>query len=232
MASLFSDVSAIENARAALAIFCRAPALGRVKTRLARTRGDQFALELYRAMLQDTLETARVLAPAVESLVCYTPAEAFAPGSELSALWDGAHVPQSEGDLGARMLDCLADLRARGYGRVAVVGSDAPDLPPDSLRGALALLGAFDVVVGPSFDGGFYFLGACCDLPDAVFAGIEWSRDTVFERLVENLKSCGLSHQTLATWRDVDEAADLEALCERLRNGETRAPATFELLNF
>ncbi len=230
MATPFSDFSETTQASGALAIFCRAPILGAVKTRLAASRGQALALELYRAMLRDSFALGRALAPAVETLACFTPAEAFDFPSELSRMWDGAHLAQSGPDLGARMLNALADLRARGFGRVAVIGSDAPDLPLSLLRQAFAQLNDCDVVVGPSFDGGFYFLGASCALPDAIFAEITWSRDDVCARLVANLESYGLTHQRLPIWRDVDEAADLEALRERLLSGETRAPATFALI--
>ena len=230
MARIFSDYFGSTAAASALAIFCRAPVLGGVKTRLAATWGEARALELYRAMLRDTFDLARALAPAIESFACYTPAQAFAPGGELGALWAGQTLAQGEGDLGARMLGCLGDLRARGFERVAVIGSDAPDLPSELLREAFARLARCDVVVGPSVDGGFYFLGARCALPDAVFAGIAWSRADVFARLQHNLQSGGLTLQRLPVWRDVDEAADVEALRDRLRRGVTLAPATREIL--
>ena len=200
-------------ASAALAIFCRAPQLGEVKTRLAATRGAAFALELYRAMLRDTFDLARALAPTVEGFACFTPAAAFE--GELNQLWSGAHLPQNAGDLGARMLGCLGELRARGCGRVAVIGSDAPDLPLAILERAFELLSVQAVVIGPSADGGFYYLGASRALPDEIFAGIIWSRDDVCARLRGNLERLGIGCELLPTWSDVDDERDLAALVAR-----------------
>ena len=208
-----SPLVSTSQSSAALAIFCRAPRLGEVKTRLAATRGAAFALELYRAMLRDTFDLARALAPAVESSACFTPADAFA--GELKPLWSGARLPQNAGDLGARMLGCLSELRARGFGRVAVIGSDAPDLPLAVLERAFELLRAQAVVIGPSADGGFYFLGASRALPDEIFAEITWSRDDVCARLRANLERLSIDYELLPNWSDVDDERDVAALVAR-----------------
>ncbi len=212
-----SDSSASSDA---LLIFCRAPQLGAVKTRLAASLGAPRALQIYRAMLRDCFDLGRALAPDVTPIACYTPDDAFAENSELRALWDGTHLPQRGADLGARMLNGLADARARGFARALIIGSDAPDLPPDYLRAALAQLHRNDVVVGPSDDGGFVLMGAARPVSPAIFAGITWSRDDVCARLQFNLRAQNLSYAMLQAWQDVDEIADLQALRARLENAE------------
>ena len=148
----------------------------------------------------------------------------------MRALWDGAALAQHGEDLGARMLNALADARARGFARVAIIGSDAPDLPLSHLQAAFAALRESAVVVAPSADGGFVLIGAACPLPDAIFSGIVWSRDDVCARLLHNLRALDLSFTLLEPWHDVDGAADLQALKARLQKQEDVALATRKLL--
>ena len=231
MASLNSDISPLQNdatpARAALIIFCRAPRLGEVKTRLARSHGARFALRLYRAMLRDCFDLGRQLAPQIAPWLCFTPADAL---PALREFWDGDATPQRGEDLGARLLNALGELRARGFERCVIIGSDAPDLPLEILRNAFEALSENQVVVAPSADGGFVLIGASCDVTAAIFDGIVWSRDDVFTRLIANLKSLNLTCSVLPPWHDVDEAADLESLKIRWRANEKSAPATRDFL--
>ena len=227
MATLFSDSSDASKARNALLIFCRAPQLGAVKTRLAASLGAPLALQLYRAMLRDCFDLGRALAPDATTIACYTPTDAFAADSELSRLWNGAHFAQRGADLGARMLNALADARARGFARTVIIGSDAPDLPLDYLQGAFKKLSVQEGVIVPSRDGGFVLIGASCILPAAIFDGIIWSRADVWARLRANIQALELDFGTLADWQDVDEIADLRALRTRLQAATTNvAPAT------
>jgi len=231
MTTFLTQFCATPTCSDALLIFCRAPRLGAVKTRLAATLGAPLTLQLYRAMLRDCFALGRALAPDAATAACYTPADAFAGESELGAQWSGARWPQRGGDLGARMLNALRDVRAQGFERAIIIGSDAPDLPLDYLRAAFALLRENDVVVGPSLDGGFVLIGAARPVPDAIFDGIIWSRADVCARLQRNLRAQNLKFARLESWRDVDELADLQALRERLQNADASvARATREVV--
>ena len=101
-----------------------------------------------------------------------------------------------------------------------IIGSDAPDLPLDYLEGAFRKLRDHDVFVVPSVDGGFVLIGASCALPAAIFDGITWSRDDVWARLLANVKSLKLNGSSWASWYDVDEIADLNALRARLQSAD------------
>ena len=217
----------------ALAVFCRAPRLGAVKTRLAKTLGNTFALELYTAMLRDSFALGRSLAPEVETFACFTPSDAFEVEESLRALWDGPSIAQREGDLGARMLDCFRQLREQGYKKIAIIGSDSPDLPEARLRKAYELLDSYKVTVGESYDGGFYLIGASVLPPTDIFKGITWSSDDVMHHLLLNLKNSrlGVTARLLPSWHDVDDEKDLEALKHRLFTVGTHAPHTREFLS-
>ncbi|MBW3637114.1 MAG: glycosyltransferase [Armatimonadetes bacterium] len=235
----------------ALAIFCRAPRLGTVKTRLAQTHGDEFTLGLYRAMLVDTFELGRALAPAVETFACFTPPEAFEGENSLAQLWDGPTIAQCEGDLGERMLDCLAQLRARGFQKVVLIGSDSPDLPRRRLQKAFDSLDRSEFVIGRARDGGFYLFGACRTVPEWTFRWIDWSGpqatgflpwagayNQITTNFLHHRESSGQktpggsrwSLERLLAWDDVDDDGDLIQLRRRLFEVGTHAPHTRQFL--
>jgi hypothetical protein len=245
-----SDNSHSKISKSALAIFCRAPRLGQVKTRLAQTHGDEFALGLYRAMLADTFDLGRALAPEIETFACFSPRDGFEGDDSLAELWDGPKIAQCEGDLGARMLGCFADLRALGYEKIVLIGSDSPDLPLKRLKKSFENLQNDKLVIGRAHDGGFYLIGASEPVPSWLFQHIDWSgpqatgylpTTTPSVQIISNLRGRGIiGKQNLSGdaaflshfpyWRDVDDAEDLKELKRRLFEVGTHAPHTREFL--
>jgi uncharacterized protein len=205
-------------------IFARAPQLGEVKTRLAKTIGAERALALYEAFLDDTcaltqgLGARRILAVAGD--VDHPRVQHLAKSQRLLV------EPQGDGDLGERMARALATHVARGP--VVIVGSDAPTLPRAHLHQALDALMSHDVVIGPSDDGGYYLVGARVEVPE-LFAGVRWSTPEVLAPTLERLGA--RSHALLPSWHDVDSAEDLERLERELRSlPPSVAPATRRVL--
>ncbi len=191
-------------------VFVRAPARGRVKTRLAASVGDDAALRVYRRLAEHTLREAAALAgEGVRVRVHHTPANA---GEAVHAwLGDGpAYLPQAEGDLGARMEDAFARAFAAGAERVVIVGSDLPDLSADLLRRAFGLLDAHPAVLGPARDGGYYLLGLTRLVP-GIFRGIAWSTSGVLAATLDRFRAAGIEPAMLEELADVDEAGDLPA---------------------
>ena len=121
---------------AAVLVFVRAPVLGAVKTRLAAVMGAHAALRVYRRMGEHVLQQARATGDAVDLRVHYTPAE----GGAAARSWLGegpVYLPQTGGDLGARMDAAFAQAFDAGYGRVVLVGSDLPGLTASHLGDAM-----------------------------------------------------------------------------------------------
>lgn len=187
----------------ALAIFAKTPVAGNVKTRLTPPLSPEQGCELYRCMLLDTIARARSLS--FDTVIFYQGDVSFfeevAPGLLL--------VPQLETDLGGRLEDAFDRLRFMGYEGIAVIGSDAPDLPLTSITAAFAQLEkGKQVVFGPAEDGGYYLVAlrsACGGL----FRDIPWSGPKVLERSLEKAHGAALSVGLLPTWYDVDAYDDL-----------------------
>ena len=189
----------------AIAVFLKAPRLGRVKTRLAGEIGDRHALRLYRLMAARTL--AAVRQTGLEATVWFAPADA---GAELRYwLGDGWSLrPQASGDLGARLAASTHAIEA-GRGWIAL-GGDCPAITAEVILEASAIVGRGEIAIGPTLDGGYYLLGGRTPLPD-LFSGIPWSTERVLTETRARLARVGAAWQELPALRDVDTAADARA---------------------
>jgi hypothetical protein len=219
----------IEPDKNCVLFFAKYPQKGQVKKRLSMSIGEGAATELYRNFVLDSLSVLE--RSGVQFLVCFHP-----PDSQKRFIeWLGkghTFMPQRGDDLGQRMRNGFFNMFDRNYQRVIVIGSDSPDLPGAFIDEALVSLKTNDVVIGPSFDGGYYLIGFRHDtfLPEA-FDGISWSTDTVFSETLTIVKNAELRLHVLPSWNDIDTCDDLEDLIERNRNTDFRESMTFSYLS-
>jgi len=203
---------------AEVVVFARPPVPGRVKTRLAQDLGPEAATAVYRALLDHTLEQARVSGLAV-ALALTEPLE---PGSSWVPPAGVTVVLQAPGDLGTRMRRAFTERFLLGSAAVLLVGSDLPELSPTRLQEAAAALGRAPVVLGPAADGGYWLVGQRAPGVD-LFAGVPWSSPRTLAATRARLRALGVVHQELATLRDLDTQADLRtALAAPALAGELR----------
>jgi uncharacterized protein len=179
----------------------KAPAAGRVKTRLAGEVGVGMAVRFARHGLATLLQRIAVDARWSTTLAV-TPDVAAA-----SRLWPHGTplMPQGSGDLGLRM-QRLID---RGpLGPVVIVGTDIPDIARAHIATAFRLLGRHDAVFGPAADGGYWLVGLR-RRPRILrpFGGVRWSTPHALADTLANLGGCSIAR--LPTLCDVDTPADL-----------------------
>ena len=189
----------------AVLVFARAPEPGRVKTRLAATLGDAAALAVYRWLAERTVGEARRV-PECRVTVCH------AGAAPALAEWLGVDLAlraQCEGDLGARIADAAAHAFAAGARRVAIVGTDCPDLDARRIGAALDALDDADAAFGPADDGGYYLVALARPLP-ALFRDVPWSAPDTLDATLAVARREGLHVALLPTLQDVDTAADWE----------------------
>jgi len=187
-------------------LFARAPRAGRVKTRLAAEVGEEVALATYRSV--GGLVAGQVAAQ-YPITIWYDPPDAL---DEMRG-WLGDHefLSQAGANLGARMAHAFETHFARGDTPVIVIGADAPGVGAATIEEAERALAEADVVIGPALDGGYYLLGLNGPAA-AIFDGVPWGSDGVFEVTVALCRQCHLAVELLEPLRDLDTAADLRAL--------------------
>lgn len=188
-----------------LLIFGREPVPGLVKTRLAKDVGNEAAAALYHLMLHNVIEG--VVWPQYDIVLCKTPesSEAF-----FKAILPSAIIrDQQEGDLGERMSAAFKSGFASGYTRICLIGTDCPAISSSDIIRAFDLLGYFELVLGPSSDGGYYLVGLSVFHPE-LFAGISWGTDKVFPETVGKARLLGIDYGCLATRADIDDITGLK----------------------
>jgi rSAM/selenodomain-associated transferase 1 len=194
---------------AILLIFIKNPRLGHVKTRLARTMGDEAALKAYQLLLEKTRLAA--LGAPFRRLLFYS------EQINTKDAWDTSLFEkrvQTEGDLGARMQHAFEQAFELGAEKVAIIGSDCPELTPAVLQSAFDLLDQHDFVLGPTPDGGYYLLGMK-QMESAVFQDIAWSTEHVLAQTVAVIKAHQKTHVLLPVLSDIDTEADWQAYLSR-----------------
>ena len=170
------------TSKKALIIFTRNPEFGKVKTRLARTIGDESALDIYKFLIQHTVKVTKDLK--VDKYVFY---------SEEIRKNDAWNVDifrkklQEGNDLGERMHNAFIEIFKMGYEKAVIIGCDMFDWEKADLEAAFVALNDFDFVIGPATDGGYYLLGMKHPM-QTLFLNKEWGTSSVLEQTLRDLE--------------------------------------------
>lgn len=185
-----------------LIIFVKNPIPGTVKTRIARTVGDEQAVDVYRHLLRHTQEITRQLP--CHRVVYY--GDFINPDDG----WNGYDKQlQSDGNLGERMRIAFREQFERGVNRVVVIGSDCLVITPSHIEQAFAALNEADVVIGPATDGGYYLLGMK-QLHPFLFDDMPWSQPELRQLTELAILQNDLTFERLEELTDIDEWEDYE----------------------
>ncbi|MFD2563062.1 TIGR04282 family arsenosugar biosynthesis glycosyltransferase [Aquimarina rubra] len=185
-----------------LMIFTRNPELGKCKTRLAATIGDQAALEVYKLLLEHTVSITKKLELTKEVHYSTRIGE--------NDIWDSNiyDKKQQEGeDLGDRMYNAFQNGFKAGYTNIIIIGSDMYDLSQSDIKNAFNALETHDYVLGPAEDGGYYLLGMKT-LNSQVFRNKSWGTNTVLENTLNDLQQTNI--KLLEERNDVDYYEDIK----------------------
>lgn len=217
------------GSRPALIVFGKNPVPGQVKTRLARSIGEDRAAMLYRAFLLDSLDSLGTLDVDVR-LYLAPSRDAVDPRVEAAC---PNYLLQSGNGLGERMSNAFRDLFKAGYDVVGIVGTDHPTLPVEILNRGFSKLRAGTragtVVLGPSEDGGYYFLALDRHRPE-LFSDIQFGTSDVLDSTTRKAGMSGARTILLDEWYDVDTILDLRKLASDLRTDPHLCPRTRDIM--
>jgi uncharacterized protein len=186
----------------ALIIFTRNPQLGKVKTRLAKTVGDEKALQVYKDLLFHTMIETQNLD--CDKFVFYD------ENIETNDIWSGTLYEkklQFGSHLGAKMQNAFQTLFDLGYQNCIIIGSDLFDLEANHISEAFNKLESNDVIIGPAEDGGYYLLGLK-KVISSIFKNKNWGTSTVLSDTLKDLENYKI--EFLETLNDIDTFEDLE----------------------
>ncbi|MFH6603503.1 TIGR04282 family arsenosugar biosynthesis glycosyltransferase [Maribacter algicola] len=189
------------NSKSLLIIFTRNPELGKCKTRLAATIGDEAALQVYKFLLAHTVKITSNLNIAKQVHYSVKVRE--------DDIWDNLiyDKKQQQGkDLGERMAHAFEEGFASGFEKICIIGSDMFDLVQNDIEDAFQGLDHSDYVIGPAVDGGYYMLGMKKFNP-IIFQNKKWGADTVYKDTINDLE--GESIYIKEVRNDIDRYEDI-----------------------
>lgn len=191
-----------------LVIFAKYPLKGKVKTRLARDVGNETALEIYRFLLSRTIEISVNTQQRV--WMFYTPT---CYKNEIINFVNNRSIrllPQTGEDLGERMYNALCMVSGHNTGSCLIIGADCFEISEYVLHNTFEMLNRkeADVVIGPTFDGGYYLIGMN-ECNQSIFSNIDWGTEKVLGQTLNNINRTGFEYHMLDYLRDVDVIDDL-----------------------
>ncbi len=183
-----------------LIIFVKNIKLGKVKTRLAKTIGDEGAFEVYTQLVQITEKATENID--IDTVIYFS-------DTIINTKW--AKVPkkvQSGNDLGKRMQNAFFDGFKQGYKSIVLIGSDLPEISTAIILNSFAALEKMEVVFGPAEDGGYYLIGMNSLIP-MLFENKPWSKNNLLEITLQELSEENIGFSLLETLNDIDTFEDL-----------------------
>lgn len=184
-----------------LIVFVKNIRLGKVKTRLAKSIGDDAAFEIYKHLVEITeTETKKV-----ENCDIHI----YFSDVIIETKWQGfSKFVQIEGDLGDKMKNAFEKGFEMGYTSIVGVGSDLPNLNGSIIEKGFEELQNVPVVFGPAEDGGYYLIGMN-SLQSCIFEHKPWSTNQLLSITLEELKENKINVNLLEELNDIDTLEDL-----------------------
>ncbi len=199
---------------AALAVICKAPLPGRVKTRLCPPCSPSEAAALAEASLRDTLATVAATRCARRVMVLDGEPPGWVPG--------GVEVlPQRGAGLDERLAAAFEDIG----GPALVIGMDTPQVTAAVLERALGALDRAGAVLGPAPDGGYWAIGLRAG-ERRMLEGVPMSTARTGTAQRERLADCGLAPAMLPPLEDVDDLDSARRVAREAPRGRFAAALT------
>ncbi|MEM7102213.1 MAG: TIGR04282 family arsenosugar biosynthesis glycosyltransferase [Bacteroidota bacterium] len=184
-----------------LLIFVKNPVKGTVKTRIAKTAGDDEALRIYLELLKHTRNVTRQIE--ANRWIYYSTSIEDNDGWSIDEF---SKKVQVIGDLGHKMQSAFEE-GLKTYDKVVIIGSDCPLLTPEIINQAFESLNQHKVVFGPANDGGYYLLGMT-EMVDSIFNNKPWSTPLLLDITCKELENQSISYALLEELPDVDHEED------------------------
>lgn len=195
----------------ALLIFQKNMILGKAKTRIAKSVGNEKAMDIYRKLVQFTHHVVSDL-PSQKFIYFSDRKENGMPNST------GFLFKVQKGyDLGVRMSSAFDEIFAEGYEKAILIGTDCGEIDKQLFERAFKLLDQHDVVLGPAKDGGYYLVGMK-KKNNSLFQDIDWSTNRVLNQTLQRISNEGLTYGLLPTLADVDTYEDWLSQMERVES--------------
>ena len=204
-------------------MFVKEPKLGFVKTRLSKTCGKEFTLDLYKLFVKDLINTL--------SNQDYDFKLCAYPNLELinQIFGNFDNFLQVNGNLGLKMQTAFEQQFEKVYDKIVLIGSDTPHISDEIIKKSFNQLEHHDIVLGPSLDGGYYLIAFNKKTFYAeVFKNISWSTSVVLEQTLQKLHTKNIHF--LKALNDIDDIDDLKDFYKEFHQSDFKGSNTIKFL--
>tara|TARA_B100000795_G_scaffold229836_1_gene187040 strand:- start:886 stop:1485 length:600 start_codon:yes stop_codon:yes gene_type:complete len=189
----------------AIIIFVKNPELGKVKSRLANSIGEEGALKVYKYLLEFT---HRIIKNTNADQLFLFHNEKIIEANKWSIL-NCENKVQISGSLGEKMKNSFEFVFSKGFDNVVILGSDCLEITSKIINEGFSKLENTNVVIGPAKDGGYYLLGLNKVIP-SLFKNMPWSASDLLVETIKKITKEKLNYKLLPVLSDVDYLEDLE----------------------
>ncbi len=206
----------------ALVVMSRRPAPGRCKSRLSKDIGPFRAAAIQSRLINHTLAVVKTLE---DNYLIDTRLSIAGAGHRAAIKWADLYgikkiTFQGQGNLGTLMRKEILKVQAQNLplqkkGQATIViGTDLPTLCRRDLIEGIKALKTYDLVIGPTTDGGYWLIGLSEKLVAPVctwpFSGIPWGTDQVLTNTLQKAIHKQASVKLLQEHNDLDIIEDFD----------------------
>lgn len=197
-----------------LVFFTRIPTLGKTKTRLEGFLSKDLCVKLQLAFIKDIYNNLKSMG--IDIIVCYS---AHGDLDVLKGIIpeEIPFIRQEGPDLGAKMHNAIA-FSLKNYRKSVLIGSDLPLINKDDIDTAFEILENKDLVISPTYDGGYYLIGMKEENHEVFH--MKYSTSSVFHETINKMKSLGKSYGVGSYQLDIDDKDDFLKLYNILKEDE------------
>ena len=198
-------------------VVAKAPVPGYAKTRLGAEIGMARAAEVAAAALLDTLRTCVRTVGVEHCRIAWSgDLRAAAMADRIGEALQGWRVVPQRGErLDERLANAHLDLADEGPGAVVQIGMDTPQLRDDQLLAvARRVEEGADAVLADAVDGGWWALALADPRHGSLLRGVAMSTPSTGRETRRALQDAGLGVAGGPVLRDVDTAADADAVAD------------------
>ena len=184
-------------------VLAKAPLKGEVKNRLGKNIGMGRSKWVYEQLLYHTSKVTKKtkIKTVLFKNKNHKKLESLFKHSITSFLQKGK-------DLGEKMENTFLWAFEKKYQKVILIGTDLWSLNEKIVINSFKILNDNDLVIGPSYDGGYYLIGMK-KFNKNIFKNIPWSTNKVLEKTISKTKGKKISFLEIAN--DIDSFSDLKS---------------------
>ncbi|WP_394749449.1 TIGR04282 family arsenosugar biosynthesis glycosyltransferase [Spongiimicrobium salis] len=118
---------------------------------------------------------------------------------------------------GERFSNAIAKIYDKGYEAVITLGNDSPNLTVHHLKETAKKLEENTIVLGPTYDGGFYLMGLRREhFKKDIFVDFSWNTGHIRQQIQHYIVQADASYLLLDVLYDIDSLVDLKRVYRTL----------------